>query len=443
MKRDRKRGFRGYDLLGKVLSLSLAAIILVMMELVSRVAFQQTHLDQILAVLERDPVLFRRNRSNLDTTFAGAPMFTEKRGLRVAAKGGKLSPRPRLGSRRIVCMGASPTFGWGVPYAVAYPGRLEQLLIQNGIDSEVINAGMIGNSSHQGKMLLKYELFDLSPSLITVAYVINDIDKYRFFRSNGQPDRLLDRENGCLTSLMNIVDRSFFVRLYGKMIGRVVGWRGAVEGRPLELYRPLSVRVPPEDYRANLEEIVRTAGERGVRVVYVKMPVNLPSALDPPRAEAEEAQRLCGQGVALAEKGECEAALPLLEKAVALNGNLSEAHYFIGVCQRRRGQDDRARQAFDRAMKSEAYRCGRDGLRYNQIMEEVAGELGIDLVDVAAAFRETSGEYLFLDPDHDPIHPNARGHEIIAGRLFQTLAKRPQLATCLPSGKAIEAESVR
>lgn len=65
-----------------------------------------------------------------------------------------------------------------------------------------------------------------------------------------------------------------------------------------------------------------------MRVVFVKMPVNLPSAPDPPLGEAEEARRVCGRGVALAEKGECEAALPLFEKAVALNANLSEAHYF-------------------------------------------------------------------------------------------------------------------
>lgn len=73
-------------------------------------------------------------------------------------------------------------------------------------------------------------------------------------------------------------------------------------------------------------------------------------------------------------------------------------------------------------MKSEAYRCGRDGLVYNEVMEQVAKELSVELVDVAAAFRNTTGEYLFLDPGHDPIHPNARGHEIMAEMLFETLA---------------------
>ncbi len=405
------------NLLGKCLGLLLAALLLVGIELISRLVVKETHLDTILSVLQRDSVLLWRNRANLCTTFAGMPVYTNSRGFRVEAKGAQISQEPQLGCRRIVCMGASPTFGWGVQYHKAYARRLEDLLRPAGIAAEVINAGMIGYSSHQGKLLLAREVLDLKPHLI------NDIDKYRFFRSNGDPDRTLGPESVVVTRLLNLTDRSAFIKLYGKIIGRLVPGRGAMEGRPLELYRPRSVRVPPDDYRTNLQEIVDLAKRRGITPVFIKMPVNLPTGTDPPSHIAEEAERLREQGVSLAERGECEAAMPLLNAAVELNSHLSEAYYFIVVCERKRGRMAIARQAFDNAMKSEAYRCGRDGLVYNEIMEEVARQHGVELIDVAHMFRATTDQYLFLDPHDDPIHPNELGHEIIGTLLFQAVRK--------------------
>jgi len=410
-------------LLGKIVGLLFGLLLLVVVELVLRVAVGEGQLDKILDVLKRDPVLFWRNRPDQATTFAGAGIVTEQRGLRVAGEGEEISiPKPR-GVFRILCLGGSPTFGWGEPYEKSYSGRLETMLRADGLQAEVINAGMIGYSSHQGKQLLKNELLDLDPDLIFVAYVINDVDRYRFYRSNGLPDRDLAPENAALTGLLNLVDRSSFARLYGNLLGRILGGRGAVQGRPVEIYRPMSVRVPPEDYRANLGEIVESTAGRGARTIFIKMPVNLPIASDPPDELAGKAEALRARGTALAEKGECEEALPLLEQATAIDPFLSEAHYFIGTCRLRLGRGDEARKAFDEAMKSESYRCGRDGLQYNAIMEEVARERGLEWVDVAATFRGVTDRYLFLDPDDDPIHPNAEGHEIIARELYEKLNK--------------------
>jgi len=262
---------------GILLSIGVTLFFLAGLELTARVLVDDSELDEILDVLQQDPVLFWRNRCNLDTFFAGAPITTDGSGFRVAGPSFRKTEPKKKGRFRIVCMGGSETFGWGVTYEQTYCHGLQSLLNKTAsVDVETINAGMIGFSSHQGRLLLQREVVSLEPDLITVSYVLNDIDKYRFYRSNGEPDRKTPPQNAVLIALSNLVDRSRFARLYGKGIQYLAGGRTSFEGRPVEVYRPQSRRVPPEDYRSNLEAIVDAARARGIRVVLVKFPVNLP-----------------------------------------------------------------------------------------------------------------------------------------------------------------------
>ncbi len=51
-------------------------------------------------------------------------------------------PEPKLGSRRVVFLGDSVPFGWGVADDSTYPSAFQQLLLENGIDLAVINAAV-------------------------------------------------------------------------------------------------------------------------------------------------------------------------------------------------------------------------------------------------------------------------------------------------------------
>lgn len=409
-------------LLAKILAVSLSLAILAGMELAVRVFSPPSHLESIIAVLRRDPVLFWRNRSGLDTTFAETRVVTDSHGFRVPDDSGKKLAPKKNGSRRIVCMGASPTFGWGVEYADTYSSRLEALLNESGESAEVINAGMIGYSSHQGKILLETEIAALAPDVITASYVINDIDKYRFFRTDGRPDRELQPESAALTYIRDILDRSRFFHAYEKTVNRAAGRRTSFDGKPVSAYRPGELRVPPEQYRENLEEIISIARDRGIEVILVKMPVNLPVAADVPEALLKEAEALSRRGGRLAEDGDCEKAVEALQSAVEKNPNQSEAYYYLGVCGLRSGNKKAAEKAFSEAFESEARRCGKDGKIFNGVMEEGGKRRGVPVADAAAAFAARSGEYLFISPETDPIHPNAKGHAIIAEVIFEKLS---------------------
>ena len=217
----------------KLVSLMLGLLLLGGLELGARLVHTPGHLDRILALLRQDSRLFWRNRPGLDTRFFGAAVRTDGRGFRIGPPG----RRAATGSPLVVCMGASPTFGWGVPQGETYCNLLQKALSKGlGRSVTTLNAGMIGHTSHQGRLLLLSDLLRLRPALVTVPYVINDIDRYRFFRSNGRPDRLLSPRSPTVVGMRNLLGRSMLARM---LVGAL---RGAVtpgtpmRGNPMTLH---------------------------------------------------------------------------------------------------------------------------------------------------------------------------------------------------------------
>lgn len=404
---------------------------------------EETDLDRILAMLEQDPVLFWRNRANRDTVFFHAPVATDGRGIRRPGPRAAIGPK-RPGVPRIVCMGESPTFGWGVPYEAAYPARLEALLrAGTGREIEVINAGMIGHSSHQGRLLFEREILDLKPDLITIPYVINDVDRYRFFRSDGETDRSLAPLGEWTTAIGNKLGRSRFLAWVSRRVRDAVGGASYFEGRPIGMLRPSAVRVPPDDYRENLEGIVRTARDHGVAVLLLAMPVNLPTGDPVPEPAAREAAVLVerAERLILRENG-CDAAMPMLERAYRTDPNSGDADYYRGVCMLRREDRTAAAAAFERAMIGESRRCGSRGAEYNRLMADVATALDVPWVDLVTALDRIGREGLFLTDRNDPIHPNESGHEAIARSIFEELVRLDLRHFNLPEPKRFRPPAV-
>ena len=79
---------------------------------------------------------------------------------------------------RIMTMGCSTTFGWGVKDDEAYPARLAQLIKQDGrSDVEVINAGQPGYTSFQGRWLWEGVLKDYAPDVVLIGFIVQDARK--------------------------------------------------------------------------------------------------------------------------------------------------------------------------------------------------------------------------------------------------------------------------
>lgn len=82
----------------------------------------------------------------------------------------------RPGSYRIICLGDSVTFGWSAGEDETYPARLEKILQEKypGCKIQVLNLGVTGYTSFQGKELFFTFAQKLEPDLVITSFGAND-----------------------------------------------------------------------------------------------------------------------------------------------------------------------------------------------------------------------------------------------------------------------------
>jgi lysophospholipase L1-like esterase len=142
---------------------------------------------QIYSALELDRDRIWKNRPNRDQLFFGARTVTDDQGFRRSEDLKKCD----ASAVKIGVFGASPSFGWGVPFSNSYPALIErQLQKTNKRNICVKNFSMIGYSSTQGLVTLEKVLSRESLDLVLISYFVNDIDVIRFFK----PSELTDKE---------------------------------------------------------------------------------------------------------------------------------------------------------------------------------------------------------------------------------------------------------
>ena len=105
----------------------------------------------------------------LDSDF---PVSTNSHGLRAE----ELRPREGDAPLRILTLGDSTTFGWGVADDETYAAYLEQRIRQAypGRDVQVINGGQPGYTCHQGLYLLKRTQLVPQMDILLFTYLLND-----------------------------------------------------------------------------------------------------------------------------------------------------------------------------------------------------------------------------------------------------------------------------
>lgn len=96
--------------------------------------------------------------------------------------------------RRVLCFGDSSTFAFGVDFADAWPNQLQELLddAQPGA-VEILNAGIPGQTSYQGRQRLTRELAKWRPQWAVITFGNNDGWRW---------DGLTDKEHARRASLL-------------------------------------------------------------------------------------------------------------------------------------------------------------------------------------------------------------------------------------------------
>ena len=153
---------------------------------------------------------------------------------------------------RIVCLGDSCTHFGPRPY----PERLQSLLEARAPGRfEVINAGVVGYSSHQGRVRLQTDVSGWQPDLVTVYFGWNDHWLARGLSDREQRPRSPGRER-----LENALDR---LRLYQLLVYA----RSGIAATPSE-----RLRVSPADYVENLRRMKRDCDRLGAEVWFITAP---------------------------------------------------------------------------------------------------------------------------------------------------------------------------
>jgi len=174
---------------------------------------------------------------------------------------------PKTDKLRIVAMGNSCTFGWGMTDNEIYVKRLESCL--NAISElppvEVINAGIPGYSSFQGRRFFNSDILELQPDIVLLLFAWND----QWAAAGNIADKDQQMPPPFILDIQNLFSRLRLYRLIKKIL------LTAIE-KPLEsqLIKENTVyRVDVVDFYNNLEVIVESCKREGIIPVLLTSPI--------------------------------------------------------------------------------------------------------------------------------------------------------------------------
>jgi len=343
---------------------------------------------------------------------------------------GMRGPEPRAHSadvRRVLVLGDSIAFGYAVAEEETFARLLERGLGAEG--AEVLDAGVIGYSSFQGRRLYERLAPLVEPDLVLVQFGYNDHHSARFS----------DREKAA----RGPSGWRSWVRHTGvsRLVRRLAGNDATLREEPV-------ARVSPSEFRENVLALCTRARTQGASIHFLSLPLrpNIPWVENFTRLQHDgqvdiEATWLPQIDVGLGYfNGPTHAAVQTL----FLGGEGPDARDLLGL-PRNVAQVERLIREFpelpighylrtlslaghsaskalvaDSEQRWRALDSERTALqRYNTILRELVAKGEIDLIDLAQAFGAPGKPALF----RDVVHPSPAGHALIATEILRYLGE--------------------
>lgn len=127
------------------------------------------------SIFEPDPDCFWRLRPDVILPPDRGPSWSGRMSNSHGMRSREVSVEDSRNRLRVLCFGDSSTFAFGVPFADAWPNQLQRLFDTEDPDAvEVLNAGIPGQTSYQGRQRLKRELEKWKPQLAVITFGNND-----------------------------------------------------------------------------------------------------------------------------------------------------------------------------------------------------------------------------------------------------------------------------
>jgi lysophospholipase L1-like esterase len=140
----------------------------------------EIHLKDILRPSRKADVIFELIPDITSATFLGAKLTTNSHGFR----GRSYALKKDAETTRIVGLGDSVMFGWGVPDGADYLSVLETMIRKWSPDArwEVVNTAVPGYNTPLEVATLEEKALRFAPDLVIVGYCENDLELPRFVR---------------------------------------------------------------------------------------------------------------------------------------------------------------------------------------------------------------------------------------------------------------------
>lgn len=124
----------------------------------------------------------------LDCRFQGVRVQTNAAG----GRGPEHTARKAPGAFRVLALGDSVLFGWGVPWPDTGVARLEERLraAAAGREVDVVDTGVPGYNTAMEAALLRARAAELAPDVVLLDFVANDLDLPNFLLAPADPWRI-------------------------------------------------------------------------------------------------------------------------------------------------------------------------------------------------------------------------------------------------------------
>lgn len=198
---------------------------------------------------------------------------------------GMRGPEPEVVNpkNRILVIGDSSTFGFGVEYLDTYGIQLGDCL-----DSMVWNGGVSGYSSEQTKAQLPSLLSRVQPKWVVIANLWSDMMKTNLSdREQISNARTVQKQH-----MFNTAEVMKISPIFRLLKGAIFHWFWA-EPKRIEINailhgqdRGMAVRVTPKEYGENIDEMVNLITEASAQALILQLPTNRSK----PHPEMEEIQ---------------------------------------------------------------------------------------------------------------------------------------------------------
>ena len=353
-------------------------------------------------------------------------------------------PKPP-GTFRIFFLGGSSTYGYPFAPVSSFPQRLEKMLISQAPHSkiEVINLGVNAFSSDEVLLVLR-QAVHFQPDLIVAYMGHNELVRLSRFNQVAHPwiyrIGFFLREHSRAFAALIYLQQAVYIRERFEKYEEEVGEREDVVRFPEELRSQAA-----GSFERNLVEIIRTCRRHQTRLVMITVISNdaeffpMKSTFGRLREKSEqEKYRLdLTAAQALAEEGQAEKAIAVLDGLVARDPFYARAYFLRGRAYLWEERRESARKDFVQARDLDD-KPKRAPTFINLEIREICRREQVPLFDLESRLQDRFPDHFFgFDVFYDCLHPNLEGQQMIAETLLAYLFENQLLPRDWPGPKPL------